>query len=229
MLIKALCDYYDMLSAAEKVLPEGYSKVKIHYEVALTEEGEIDHIINIQKETEVTVGKKIKKKLVPQDLKMPQRTEKPGIDANIAEHRPLYLFGLNLEKEGLTPTDRTGKAQKSHAAFVETNLKFIEEMDTPLVNAYRKFLLNWKPEEQTENQELLRLQKDYAKSGYVFCLTGRPGHYLQDEPVFAKKWNMYYEKQKAEAKDAYFQAVAEAYYDCKKAARKTFSKKKNPQ
>ena len=67
MLIKALCDYYDMLSAAEKVLPEGYSKVKIHYEVALTEEGEIDHIINIQKETEVTVGKKIKKKLVPQD------------------------------------------------------------------------------------------------------------------------------------------------------------------
>ena len=34
MLIKALCDYYDMLSAAEKVLPEGYSKVKIHYEVA---------------------------------------------------------------------------------------------------------------------------------------------------------------------------------------------------
>ena len=46
MLIKALCDYYDMLSAAEKVLPEGYSKVKIHYEVALTEEGEIDHIIN---------------------------------------------------------------------------------------------------------------------------------------------------------------------------------------
>lgn len=29
-----------------------------------------------------------------------------------------------------------------------------------------------------------------------------------------------------EAKDAYFQAVAEAYYDCKKAARKTFGKKK---
>ena len=87
-------------------------------------------------------------------------------------------------------------------------VKFIEEMDTPLVNAYRKFLLNWKPEEQTENQELLRLQKDYAKSGYVFCLTGRPGHYLQDERVFAQKWNMYYEKQKAEAKDAYLAQCA---------------------
>lgn len=42
----------------------------------------------------------------------------------------------------------------------------------------------------------------------MFCLTGRPGHYLQDEPVFAKKWNMYYEKQKAEAKDAYFAQCA---------------------
>ena len=98
MLIKALCDYYDMLSAAEKVLPEGYSKVKIHYEVALTEEGEIDHIINIQKETEVTVGKKIKKKLVPQGLKICLLYTSDAADANIAEHRPLYFCGLNFEK-----------------------------------------------------------------------------------------------------------------------------------
>ena len=35
MLIKALCDYYDILSEAGKVLPEGYSNVKIHYLVCL--------------------------------------------------------------------------------------------------------------------------------------------------------------------------------------------------
>ena len=29
MLIQALCNYYDILSAEGKVLPEGYSKVKI--------------------------------------------------------------------------------------------------------------------------------------------------------------------------------------------------------
>ena len=188
MLIKALCDYYDMLSAAEKVLPEGYSKVKIHYEVALTEEGEIDHIINIQKETEVTVGKKIKKKLVPQDLKMPQRTEKPGIDANIAEHRPLYLFGLNLEKEGLTPTDRTGKAQKSHAAFVETNLKFIEEMEESSKTnqiyldgyickepVYRKTPLG-----REIADLLLAVNRPYGKSDYIPCICwGRNARYAE--------------------------------------------------
>ena len=31
MLIQALCEYFDMLAAAGKVTPEGYSKVKIHY------------------------------------------------------------------------------------------------------------------------------------------------------------------------------------------------------
>ena len=29
MLIKALCDYYDLLSKDNKVLPDGYSNVKI--------------------------------------------------------------------------------------------------------------------------------------------------------------------------------------------------------
>lgn len=50
MLIQALCDYYDILSAEGKVLPEGYSKVKIHYLISLTEEGTIDNIINVQRE-----------------------------------------------------------------------------------------------------------------------------------------------------------------------------------
>ena len=38
MLIKALCDYYDILSKAGKVLPEGYSNVGVHYLVSLTPE-----------------------------------------------------------------------------------------------------------------------------------------------------------------------------------------------
>ena len=39
MLIKALCDYYDALAKNEKVLPEGFSNVKIHYLVSLTPDG----------------------------------------------------------------------------------------------------------------------------------------------------------------------------------------------
>ena len=139
MLINALCDYYDILSQSGDVLPEGYSKVRIHYLISLTEEGKMDEIIDCQKTEMVPSGKKMKEKKVPKDMVMPLRTEKPGIDANIAEHRPLYIFGLNLEKEGLTPNDRTDKAKKSHKAFVEANMIFTENLHSPIVTAYRYF------------------------------------------------------------------------------------------
>lgn len=117
MLIKALCDYYDMLSAAEKVLPEGYSKVKIHYEVALTEEGEIDHIINIQKETEVTVREKNKKEIsARQDLKMPQRTEKPGI-AQYSRAQTVIFVWIELGKRRTDTNRPDGKGTKIPCSF----------------------------------------------------------------------------------------------------------------
>ena len=84
MLINALCDYYDILSQSGDVLPEGYSKVRIHYLISLTEEGKMDEIIDCQKTEMVPSGKKMKEKKVPRDMVMPLRTEKPGIDANIA-------------------------------------------------------------------------------------------------------------------------------------------------
>ena len=36
MLIKALCEYYDILEEKGQVTPEGYSKVKIDYMICLT-------------------------------------------------------------------------------------------------------------------------------------------------------------------------------------------------
>ena len=99
MLIQALCNYYDILSAEGKVLPEGYSKVKIHYLISLTEEGTIDNIINVQREIAESKKGKVVKRLVPKEVKMPERTEKSGIEANISEHRPLYIFGLNRDKK----------------------------------------------------------------------------------------------------------------------------------
>lgn len=50
MLIKALSDYYDILASKGEITPDGFSKVKIHYKVALTEDGKIDKIIDFRKE-----------------------------------------------------------------------------------------------------------------------------------------------------------------------------------
>ena len=75
MLIHALCDYYDILEKSGKMLPKGYSNVKISYIVSLNESGEIDDIFphpngNITKE----IKGKVKKVLVPQNERMPQMT-----------------------------------------------------------------------------------------------------------------------------------------------------------
>lgn len=195
MLIHALCDYYDILEKSEKILPEGYSNVKIHYLVNLNKNGEIVDITNCQERTEKKTEKgKIKESWTPRNTIMPQRTEKPGIDANIVEHRPLYLFGLNLENGELSSKDRTNKAEKSHEAFVKENLEFLEGLESPLIDAFRQFLLSWQPEKETENRFLLGLGKEYPKSGFAFCLLGFPEFMLHDEFQIKEKWQQKYQK-----------------------------------
>lgn len=209
MLIQALSDYYDMLASAEMVLPEGYSKVNIHYIISLTEEGIVEELIDCQAKEVVPAGKnKTKIRKVPVDMVMPQRTEKPGIDANCVEHRPVYLFGLNLEKNEesgeyeLTPEDRTGKARKSHAVFVQTNMALVENLDTPVVNAFRKFLVRWKPEDETQNPILKGIGKDYSKAGFVFCLSGSPDQLLHEDRELRKRWEKLHEEQSADESEA---------------------------
>ena len=193
MLIKALCDYYDVLAEKGLVVPEGYSEVPIKYKIVLTPEGKIDKIISCQK-TELQPQKNGKEKetLVPTMLDFPKRTEKPGIESNTIEHRPLYIFGLNREKDSLNPQDRTGKAVKSHQAFVDRNLAFIEGLNSPIIDAFRHFLQSWKPEAETENRYILDLGKDYAGAGFAFCLVGNPDLLLQDDPLIKAKWERAY-------------------------------------
>lgn len=208
MLIKALCDYYDLLSAKGLVLPEGYSNVKIHYKVCLTKEGRVGRIVNFPIKEEDKVGKNTKGNRVAKDLKMPQRTQKTGIDANIVEHRPLYIFGLNAENGELTPLDRTGKAQKSHQLFVKTNEAFIEGVHSPIVDAYRAFLNDWNPQEETQNRHLLDLKKDYAKSGFAFCLMGNPDTLLHEDEQLKQKWEKYYKENSNEAEEGHIAQCA---------------------
>lgn len=186
MLIKALCDYCNILDEKGQILDDKYSFVDISYLISLTPEGVIDGIIDCRDIEIVNGGKKEKK--IPKKLVMPKRTEKSGIDANIIEHRPLYLFGLNMDKDILTTKDKTNKAQKSHEKFVEVNYGFLDELDSPVVNAYKNFIKKWKPTDEIENPYLLSLGKEYNKY-FAFCLSGEPDKLLHDDPQIKEKWN----------------------------------------
>lgn len=200
MLIKALCDYYDELSKEGKILPEGYSRVNIHFKVCLSPEGKIANMIRCNEgDKNENAKEKKKEKLLSQEMVMPERTEKSGIEANIIEHRPTYIFGLNLDGEKLTPDDKTHRAEKSHNAFVEKNLDFIKELDSPLINAYRKFIENWNPADETENKYLLSIGKQYKNAYFAFCLDGYPYMLLHDDRLIKERWDSKFKKLKAES------------------------------
>lgn len=173
MLIEALCNYYDILEKAGKTLPEGYKKKWIRFIISLKEDGEIDGIIRLEK---------------PKEMLFPRGAETTSIKACVADHRPLYIFGMNMDGSELTTEDKTDKAKKSHEAFVKDNLRFIEKLDSPVINAFRNFLKTWDPAKQIKSQDLLNLGNDYQKSGYAFCLSGHPDQLLQDDLLIKQKW-----------------------------------------
>lgn len=181
MLIKALADYYDILAAAEKVIPDGFSIQNIHYKIALNFDGSISEIINYQKE-EIVNGKL---RSTPNDEMMPSRTEKTAIDSNFIEHRPLYLFGLNFSNNELVLDN---KAKKSHESVLNSELDNLKDLDSDIVNAYRNFLLNWKPENEINNKHLVGLGKDYPKSYFVFCLASKPEILLHKDKQVLNRW-----------------------------------------
>ncbi len=107
MLIKALCDYYDVLAAKGKVVPDGYTSVDVSYLVSLTPEGKVDGIIDCRRKEQIEQkNRKIKEVLNPVTMILPKRTEKTAIYANIVEHRPQYIFGLNYDAKSTTMTAR---------------------------------------------------------------------------------------------------------------------------
>lgn len=197
MLIRSLCDYYDIQSARGEAASDIMSEQPVHWMVMLTLDGRVADIID--KRIEESVPQKngkvkiVKKPIV---VSLPKRTQKTGIDANIIEHRPLYIFGLNYDaKIGLTPDDKTGKARKSHEAFVKKNLEFFDGIDSEIARAYVNFIKNWVPENETENEQLKKLGKEYQGSYYIFALDGSPECKLhKDKAVLAK-----YEKLMAKA------------------------------
>lgn len=180
MLIKALNDYYDILAKNNKVCQNGFSKQKISHMIMLRPDGTISSIVDTREESEP--DSKGKTKRLPVDMLLPKRTEKSGIDGNIIEHRPLYIFGLNCDKKSGTYSveDATDKAKKSHQAFVSVNMEYTEGMNSDIVSAYRNFMQTWKPEEETENEHLIKLSKEYSTAYFCFALDGHPEIKLHD-------------------------------------------------
>jgi CRISPR-associated protein Cas8c/Csd1, subtype I-C/DVULG len=172
--------------------------------VMLTPDGRVADIIDKRIEESVPQKNgKVKSVKKPIVVPLPKRTQKTGIDANIIEHRPLYIFGLNYDaKIGLTPDDKTDKARKSHEAFVKKNLEFFDGIDSEIARAYVNFIKNWVPENETENEQLKKLGKEYQGSYYIFALDGSPECKLHKDKAVLAKYEEIMAKAAAEAAES---------------------------
>jgi CRISPR-associated protein Csd1 len=189
MLIQALCRYCDMLSAKGKLVKDSYSCINVHYRIWLTPEGAVEGVEDWMNTTTIQT-KKGKEKVTkfPREEILFRRLETTTVAANDVDHRPVYIFGLEWDKKNGVFVE-SEKAQKSHRVFVEKNLALIEGIDSPIVNAYRNFLCNWEPAEETENPFLLGLGARYGLCGYVFALASNPGELLHKDLQLNARWN----------------------------------------
>ena len=183
MIISSLCDYYKIMNARGEVVPDEYSRKAVTHLIMLSADGELKNIIPLAPDA----GKKS-----GHEILLPKRSEKTAVFANVVEHRPLYIFGLEQDGEALKVS---AKAEKSHKAFTLLTQEFFEDIDSPIAKAYLAFAEKWQPEEQAENPYLLGLGKAYGTASFAFALEGRPDIYLNDEQEVREKWEKYYSEQ----------------------------------
>lgn len=189
MLIQALCQYYDVLKEKGKpVAPLGYSKEDVKYLICLKPDGSLDEIVDFGYTTKKQKNGEDKVIQNSKTIILPYRLSTTATSAETIEHRPKYIFGL--EAKNVTSNNVTFVVLKNaHEDFIEKNMAFIEGLDSPVINAYRKFMETWDPHKEIENPQLLKLGKQYNSAKFAFCLSGEPERMLHDDPIIRKKWN----------------------------------------
>ena len=178
MLIRALCDYYDVLAANGDVNEKGFSKVLLQYAITLSPDGRITGINDIRRERQSEKNGRVKTEYDPVAGSFPFREKSTSIKAYNIDHRPKYIFGMSYDpaSDTLSVTDKVANDK-----FKEKNLEFIRGMDDPTVNAFRSFLESFVPEDETENPIIKKFGKEMAKNPSVcFILDGFEGKYLHE-------------------------------------------------
>ncbi len=195
-----LVQYYHCLSKRENspILPSGYSKVGINFHLILTKEGEIKEILPYTR-TEIRGKKEIE---VPKEEVFPWRYSVSATSSETIEHRDKYTFGLLWDKDssGFVPSLDAFEKNK------EKNLLFLEDLSSPVVDAYVLFLKNWTPSEELSNPHLLKLGKDFIGSKYVISLEDS-ADFLHKDPKTKEKWDKFWSESKEDEDSVYGQCA----------------------
>lgn len=165
--------------------PDGYSRIGVSYNLVLSADGSIKEILPYV--NTVNNGKKTKE--VPRNELFPFRNSVSAIAAEIIDHREKYLFGMEWDKQEKKLTI-TKKALLAYEKCRQKNLEFLEELSSPVIDAYKKFLQHWDPENQLGHPSLTALGKNYGGAKFVITSEEDPSHSLLNrDPLVKEKWD----------------------------------------
>lgn len=128
-----------------------------------------------------------KTKEVPRQELFPFRNSVPGIAAETIDHREKYLFGIEWDKR----EKKLAVSKNSLRAFAknkEKNLTFLDDLHSPVIDAFKNFLQRWEPENEVENPHLIALGKQYGGAKFVVTLRKDASNPLNRDPVIKQKW-----------------------------------------
>jgi CRISPR-associated protein Csd1 len=203
VIIQALNQYYDILTQnKEYSIPRyGYSIAKVSYVLRISNDGKLNHIIDIRLKD---------KKTKPKEVMVPKQDARANaiIPYFLCENAK-YIFGVEsipskdreknlndplkiikiLEDNGGDIIVITKRSQDCFLAFKSLHHSILDSIDRIEGKYFLSFLDTWKPEEFLLNPKISEYKDEILKSGlFIFEINGL---FLQDLPELRKVWENY--------------------------------------
>ncbi len=183
MILQALTEYYEALSAKGEISALGWGPSKVSLALYVAPDGSLERMVNIC--TEQLRGKKTV--LAPQELIVPAPVKRAsGTKANFLCDHAGYLLGL----------DSKGKPERTAECYEkckELHLQLLEDVDDPAAEALKNFFLSWEPKLAQKHPQLQEhLEEILSGANLVFrCADG----YVHENPVIRQVWNCHYNQE----------------------------------
>lgn len=193
-MLNALNKYHACLCEQENspLSPKGYSKVLVNFNIVLTKDGQLKEILPYIRKVIRKVKGKDKEEEIPREEMFPLRNSISGIAPETIDHREKYIFGVECDKT----SGELILGKNSVQAFEKNKTRIFEFFETAeetsqIIDSYKIFLENWKPENELNNEILLSLSKDFNGAKFVISLENT-NIFLHNDEIVKTLWDNYF-------------------------------------
>ena len=179
MILQALVDYYEQLSAQGRIAKPGWAKVKVSWALEIDENGQLLDVLPLR--TPSSDGKK----MLPREMELPAPVKRSsGVSANFLWDNSSYLLGM----------DNKGKGKRTAECFAAAgslHQKLLSVVESPAAAAITAFFQTWDPK-QGAHVTAFSEHWENLIAGDNLCFFFH-GAAVADDPLIRKAWENAYE------------------------------------